>query len=567
MINTFAAQPPPLNSPGTSVVKGLNDRQHGNDKMLPIPIPLPASFSTISNETTISRPNILQGNTIPSSFGRGPRVGRSSDNGHNSINRRIPTHGYLQQDTHQNIQHYRQSTSHHQPQTHVDWMPHIESVLPKPSQESDSEPSGSKRISTEHRKSSESRNMDHNLHIQQNPPHNSNTSISPPLHQSNFSNPQIAALAAAAAYHPLWPTYRAAAAAAAAAAQAQIAAAAASAVSNASTQGASAFSIPSAKTTVNETPNIFSNSVSNLSHSMAGTSNAVDTNLTPYIPAFHTSFDSSSMEGNFTRQSEPVTASPLFTPYHPYHLAAAAAFVSSQMVEFQRSLSASQSTVPTLVPSASQEENMPSSTTQEHFPSISDEGANNSKTDDKVIASPSVGGNERRCSPPVAKRRCSKNPYSIDEILREEQNSTRNENVEMYSWKIDDEEKCKIPKKHFTTHNNSNAQKQSNDCLLVKQNNTSNKNETKDDMNITPSNLINENINECSLPNNKKEIEIRVVMDNDNILKDISYEKEDDSVSISNNSKNSYVLKRETSATDDEDVPKTEKTRDLLFTD
>ena len=231
-----------MNSPGTSVVKGLNDRQHGNDKMLPIPIPLPASFSTISNETTISRPNILQGNSIPSSFGRGRRVGSSSDNGHNSINRRIPTHGYLQQDTHQNIQHYRQSTSHHQPQTHVDWMPQIESVLPKPSEDSSSEPSGSKKISTEHRKSSESRYMDHNLHIQQNPPPNSHASISPPLHQGNFSNPQIAALAAAAAYHPLWPTYRAAAAAAAAAAQAQIAAAAASVVSNASTQGASAFS-------------------------------------------------------------------------------------------------------------------------------------------------------------------------------------------------------------------------------------------------------------------------------------------------------------------------------------
>ena len=567
MINTFAVQAPPLNSSGTSVVKGPNDRQHGDDKMLPIPIPLPASFSTISNETTISRASILQGNTIPSSFGRGRRVGSSSDNGHNSINRRIPTHGLLQQDTHQNIQHYRQSTSHHQPRSHVDWMPQIESVLPKPSHDSTSETSGSKKISTEHRKSIESRNMDHNFHIQHNPPPNSNTSISPPLHQGNFSNPQIAALAAAAAYHPLWPTYRAAAAAAAAAAQAQIAAAAASVVSDASTQGASAFSIPSAKATVNETPNIFSNSVSNLSHPMTGTSSAVGTSLTPYIPTFHTSFDSSSMEGNLTRQSEQVTASPLFTPYHPYHLAAAAAFASSQMVEFQRSFSASQSTVPTLVPSASQEEDMPSSTTQEHVPSISDEGANNSKADDKVIASPSVGGNERRSSPPVAKRRWSKNPYSIDEILREEQNSTRNENVQMYSRNINDEEKCKIAKKHFTTHNNSNTQNQSNDCLLVKQNNTSNQNEPKDDMNISQSNLFNENINECSLPNNKNEKEMHVIMDNDDILKDISYDKEDDAVFLSNNSKNSYVLKKEISASDDEDVPKTEKTRDLLFTD
>ena len=567
MINTFAAQPPSLNSPGTSIVKGLNDRQHDSDKMLPIPIPLPASFSTIPNETTISRPNILHGNTIPSSFARGRRVGTSNDNGHNSINRRIPTHGYLQQDTHQNIQNYRQSTTHHQPQTHVDWIPHIESVLPKPSQDNSSEPSGSKRISIEHRKSSESRNMDPNHHLQQNPAPNSSTSISPPLHQGNFSNPQIAALAAAAAYHPLWPTYRAAAAAAAAAAQAQIAAAAASVVSNASTQVGSAFSIPTAKATVNETPNIFSSSVSNLSHNMSGTSSSVDTSLPPYIPTFPTSFDSSSMEGNFTRQSEQVTASPLFTPYHPYHLAAAAAFASSQMVEFQRSFSASQSTVPTLIPSASQEEDMPSSTTQEHFPSISDEGTNNSKTDDKATTSPSVGGNDKRSSTPVAKRRCSKNPYSIDEILREEQNSTKKENVDLYSWKINDEEKCKVVENHFTAHNNSNAQSQSNDYSLVKQNNAPNQNEPKVNMSIRPSNLIKEDINEGSLPSNQNEKEMQVVIDKNDSLEDISFDKEDDSFLTSNNSKNSYDLKRKISATDDEDVSKSEKTKDLLFID
>ena len=117
------------------------------------------------------------------------------------------------------------------------------------------------------------------------------------------------------------------------------------------------------------------------------------------------------------------------------------------------------------------------------------------------------------------------------------------------------------------TLNNPNAQNQSKDDLLVKQNNAPDQNEPKVDMNIRPSTLIKDDINEGSLSTNRNAKEMRVVIDNDDILEDISFDKEDDSFLTSNNSKNSYIFKRKISETEDEDVPKTEKTRDLLFTD
>ena len=93
-----------------------------------------------------------------------------------------------------------------------------------------------------------------------------------------------------------------------------------------------------------------------------------------YIPSQHppiqTGSGSSSAQGHLgsTTQSETASASApsnIFAVYHPYHLAAAAAFASSQMVELQRSYTSNHNQVPLNVVPAAQDEDMPSSTTQE----------------------------------------------------------------------------------------------------------------------------------------------------------------------------------------------------------
>ena len=556
--------------------------------MLPIPIPLPASFSTMSNDPTISRQNILANNSLSSSFGRGRRGNNNNtQNGHNQRNSNI---GNVGQDIYENMQQYQSSSVLHHSQPNVDWIANRNLNLPKPSQNSSPEPSGSNRMTTERRKSSDAMNMDISHHNQPKLQPNTNMSMSPPpLPQPNFSNPQIAALAAAAAYHPLWPTYRVAAAAAAAAAQAQIAAAAASVASNAPTTGGSAFSVPITKASVEETTNFFSNSASNLSHTLSGASNAVDSNLLPYIPSpippFHAGVDSTTMQSNFPRQAEQVPGSHLFTSYHPYHLAAAAAFASSQMVELQRSFSASHTNDSANVPPATQDEDLPSSTTQEHSLIVSDEVPTKSKMNEKTEASLSSGDNERRSSSPVAKKRCSKNPYSIEEILREEEGSHRTKNTQMKILSTSTASISRPSALQSMQNSKEKGIKNDEDSMVsldtIKMN-SSKKNslDKQNDNTCQPPNSIEENeLNasknvfvECDeedsfipyIPKNVKD----GLTDNEEKSPDIAFSNdESNSLMIPNRSSMKKARTINANAIDDEDSQVTRKSRNLLFID
>lgn len=335
-----------------------------------------------------------------------------------SNNRRFSSLVQQSYDNHQ----YQSSLPLQHSQHQRDWGNNIHTHLTKSSQNNPSESLGS-RSEIERVASSDGIGIvSHHHDLPPNYQENTNSPISPP--PTNFPSPQIAALAAAAAYHPLWPTYRAAAAAAAAAAQAQIAAVAAAAASNTSSSpGSSAFSQPLPKNTA-VSGNRFTNAT-NISRSLSNLANPTNETPSPYIPSqtapFQMSFDSSLIQNSFndSRQSETATASSLFTPYHPYHLAAAAAFASSQMVELQRSFALSHSSNSMDRIPASQDEDMPSSTTQEHSPIVNDESSSKSRGEEAPQSRSSA--TEKFSASSSVKKRNSKNPYSIDEILREEE--------------------------------------------------------------------------------------------------------------------------------------------------
>ena len=266
--------------------------------------------------------------------------------------------------------------------------------------------------------------------IHDNYPPSTETSLSPPVSSSSFTSPQIAALAAAASYHPLWPTYRAAAAAAAAAAQAQIAAVAASAVPNPSNSGPSAFSQPLPKSNLDCATNLSNSSIHH--HSSSNLSTNVTPNLLPYNnllsqtnPFPPNIFEPRSAPSSVSNARLPDTeaASNLFSHYNPYHLAAAAAFASSQMVDLHRTFSFGHNMTPISTILTSQEEDVPSSTTQEHSPSVNNEGCQQVKNDEDTDNSRKLK-NEKVSSTPSIKKRNSKNPYSIDAILSEDEGSS-----------------------------------------------------------------------------------------------------------------------------------------------
>ena len=401
-----------------------SNRRHEENKLLSVPIPIPASFSTISTESQLGREMSTATNALTPSLGRGRRGG-VNQNSQMSHNRRLSNlvHHPLERP-----QHYQPSLSLHQSESNQDWGTKIDSNLTASSQNHSQKSIGT-RADIESIRPSERDNIASQPNNSQLDYHaNTNSSLDPPPHPITYPSPQIAALAAAAAYHPLWPTYRAAAAAAAA--QAQMAAVAAASVSSASTPGSSAFSRPLKETSSDSgsnsnNTNIASQPLSNLVNSPHATP------TTPYFPSqnplFNVHFNSSSIQGPFSdsRHTETAAGTSLFTPYHPYHLAAAAAFASSQMIELQRSFAMSQNSTNSLsIMSATPEEDMPSSTTQEHSPIVNNESPTNNKGEEQMQAFQTPPIEKNLASSTKNKQRNSRNPYSIDEILREEEEST-----------------------------------------------------------------------------------------------------------------------------------------------
>ena len=415
-----------MHTPTAGISKTSNKRKYETNKSSSsVPIPIPASFSSIPMDSLlrIEEPSSAKTSTIPQETTRG-----TFTNPNNMMsNSRM-----------RNLSQRPQNNEHYLPQPSVlsqqesqgGWGSSVYRNAPNLSQSSSQQNLEITR-DRERKRSSNSSSIGPQFGIiHDNYPPSTDTSLSPPISSSSFTSPQIAALAAAASYHPLWPTYRAAAAAAAAAAQAQIAAVAAAAVPNPSNSGPSAFSQPLPKSNLECATNLSNSSIHH--HSSSNPSTNIQASLPPYNnllsqtnPFPPNIFEPRSAPSSVSNARLPDTenASNLFSHYNPYHLAAAAAFASSQMVDLHRTFSFSHNMTPISTILTSQEEDMPSSTTQEHSPSVNNDGFQQPKNDEEKDYSQTLK-NEKVTSTPLVKKRTSKNPYSIDAILSEDEGSS-----------------------------------------------------------------------------------------------------------------------------------------------
>ena len=415
-----------MHTPTTGINKTSNKRKYETNKSSSsVPIPIPASFSSIPMDSLLRRDESSSAKTsmIPQETTRG-----SFANPNNMMsNSRMRNLSQRPQNNEHYLQHPSVLSQH---ESQAGWGSSVYRNTPNLSQNS-SQPNIEITRDRERERSPKSSSIGPQLGIiHENYPPSTDTSLSPPISSSSFTSPQIAALAAAASYHPLWPTYRAAAAAAAAAAQAQIAAVAAAAVPNPSNSGPSAFSQPLPKSNLECATNLSNSSIHHPS------SSNLSTNITANLPSYNNLlsqtnpfppniFEPRSAPSSVSNARLPDTeaASNLLSHYNPYHLAAAAAFASSQMADLHRTFSFSHNMTPINTILTSQEEDMPSSTTQEHSPSVNNEGCQQSKTDEDKDYSQKLN-DEKASSMPLVKKRNAKNPYSIDAILSEDEGSS-----------------------------------------------------------------------------------------------------------------------------------------------
>ena len=414
-----------MHTPTTGISKTSNKRKYETSKSSSsVPIPIPASFSNIPMDSLLRREESSPAttSTIPKETTRG------SFTSPNNIMSNSRMRNLSQQP--QNNEHYLQHPSVlSQQESPAFWGSSSYRNAPNLSQNSSQQNFEITR-DRERERSSNSSSIGPQLGIiHDNSSQSTDTSLSPSVTSSSFTSPQIAALAAAASYHPLWPTYRAAAAAAAAAAQAQIAAVAAAAVPNPSNSGPSAFSQPLPKSNLECATNSSNSSIH--PHSSSNLPTNIPANLLPYNnllsqtnPFPPNIFEPRSAPSSVPNARLPDTeaASNLFSHYNPYHLAAAAAFASSQMADLHRTFSFSHNMNPISTILTSQEEDMPSSTTQEHSPSVNNEGCQQPKNDEDKDYSQKLK-NEKVSSIPIVKKRNAMNPYSIDAILSEDERS------------------------------------------------------------------------------------------------------------------------------------------------